>query len=122
MGLLAVVNDSAGRSFMMPTLALSVRDAGGITFQANGMTIHPVAPNPARDQASISFSLNEPMQAELRLMDMQGKTLWMLPTQTFASGNHTQTLDVQNLAQGSYIVQLSNGAGRSVMTRLVVVR
>jgi hypothetical protein len=122
LGLLTVVNDSTGRSFMMPTIALSVRDAGGITFQANGMTIYPVAPNPARDQASISFSLNELMQAELRLMDMQGKTLWTLPTQTFAAGKHTQIIDVQNLSQGSYIVQLSNGAGRSVTTRLVVVR
>jgi hypothetical protein len=107
---------------MMPTIALSVRDANAITFQSNGMTINPVAPNPVRDQATVSFSLNEPMQAEMRLMDMQGKTVWTLPAQRFASGNHTQTLDVQNLSQGSYIVQLTNGAGHSVMTRLVVVR
>jgi hypothetical protein len=122
LGLMVAVDDSTGRSFMMPTLALSVRDNGGLTVQSHGMTIHPVSPNPVRDQANISFSLNDPMQVILSLCDLQGRVVWASEAQTFASGKHTMPVDVQNLSQGSYIVRLMNSDGRMVLARVNIVR
>jgi hypothetical protein len=122
LGMLVAVNDTTGRAFMMPTLALSVRDNAGLTVQSHGMTIHPVAPNPVRDQANISFSLNEPTKAALTLLDLQGRTVWTSSEQMFASGKNSLSVDTQSFAQGTYIIRLSNAAGHSVFTRINVVR
>ncbi|TAE28220.1 MAG: T9SS C-terminal target domain-containing protein [Candidatus Kapaibacterium sp.] len=128
LGLLVVVNDSTasagnvGRSFMMPTIALSVRDNGGLTVQSQGMTISPISPNPARDQATLNFALNETMNASVQVIDAQGRTVWTSAAQQYTTGKHTMAIDTENLPQGTYIVRLGNSTGGSVVTRLSVVK
>ncbi len=122
LGLLVAVNDSGGRSFMMPTLALSVRDNGGLTVQSQGMTIFPISPNPARDQAILNFGLNESMRASVEVIDAGGRTVWASEAQQYTTGKHSLTIDTQNLAQGAYIVRLGNSTGGNVVTRLSVVK
>lgn len=122
LGMLVAVNDSTGRSFMMPTLALSVNENAGLTVQSDGMTLHTVSPNPVRDQATVSFTLSEAMRTSIQVLDIQGRTVWASEPQFFASGKHSITIDAQNLAQGTYIIRMSNEAGRSVLGRMSVVR
>jgi hypothetical protein len=122
LGLLASVNDSTGRYFMLPSVTVGVRDNAGLTVQTGGMTILPIAPNPVRDFATLSYEIAEPTEITVSVMDGRGGAVWQQERQFTSSGRHTMNLDASTWAQGSYIVRMTNSNGNSVLARLVVVR
>jgi hypothetical protein len=122
LGLLAVVNDSTGRYFLLPPFTVGVRENPGLTVQTGGMTMLPASPNPVRDVARLSYELADPMECAISIMDTRGTTVWQRPRQLMSAGDHTLNVNTDAWAQGSYIVRMTNERGNSVIARLVVMR
>lgn len=77
------------------------------------------APNPARGQAALAFSLPEAGLARLSMVDRLGRAVAVLAESEQAAGRHAAAFDVSGLAPGVYVIRL--GAGAQTATRRVVV-
>jgi hypothetical protein len=75
--------------------------------------LNPVAPNPAKNFVTITFSLSEiESSANLSIIDLQGKTaLKVFDNATLEQGSHIYGVDVSNLPSGVYIISLQTGNG-----------
>lgn len=120
--ILAVVNDSTGRSFLLPGGFTAVREEQGIGKANAGMLLHIISPNPVRDEATLRYELSETKEIALTVVDALGKTIWSTERRLMPQGTHTQILDASTFAQGAYMVRLSDARGSIVSTRLIVVR
>jgi len=71
-----------------------------------------VFPNPASEYITLEFGLAEAGRVQAELIDMQGKKVRTLVNSTYASGNQTVTVDLDNLPEGNYFVRVltENGA------------
>ncbi len=79
------------------------------------------APNPARGDAALTFSLAEAGPSRLSVVDLLGREVLVLAEGDLAAGSHTATVDTQRLAPGVYVVRLTSGLATAAR-RLVVVR
>lgn len=120
--ILAAVNDSTGRTFLLPGGFTAVREVQGAQQNTGGMMLHLISPNPTRDEATIRYELSEPKEVAVSVVDAQGKTLWNTESVFMAAGEHIITLDASTFAQGAYTVRLRDARGNTVSTRLIVVR
>ncbi|MCS6808707.1 MAG: T9SS type A sorting domain-containing protein [Bacteroidota bacterium] len=120
--LLAAVNDSTGRAFLLPGGFTSVRERLDLVSSSVGMALHAVMPNPVRDRATIQYELQEAKEVECSLIDAQGTIVWSGERQLMPAGRHTLVLDVRDYAQGAYIVRLADMRGHAVSARISVVR
>jgi hypothetical protein len=77
-------------------------------------------PNPARDEATIAFELDEPSAATtLRLFDATGSEIRHIDLGARQVGENSTTLDVADLAAGTYLYHLtiSTGNGEQVFSK-----
>ncbi len=65
-----------------------------------------VYPNPAVDEATIAYTLNDAANVTFRLVDLNGREVSQFDGGRQAKGTHTQILDVQNLQRGIYVIQM----------------
>lgn len=79
----------------------------------NGLEDLNVYPNPATDQVSIDFSLQEAGNVNVRLMDMTGKTLRQ-GLYGGEQGANRINFGLGNVAKGLYLLEISNDNGKSV--------
>jgi len=78
-------------------------------------------PNPARENVSIRFTLNEPQKITIHVTDMAGNQKYALVNQQFESGNQVLTIPLSgSFESGVYIVTLSNIQGNKTTLKLVV--
>ena len=85
------------------------------------LVLDPVAPNPVRGTARLTFVLSAPGPVRLALYDVRGREVAVLMEPPRPAGRHTARLDVRGLAAGVYVLRLeANGAVRT--QRLVVAR
>jgi phosphatidylserine/phosphatidylglycerophosphate/cardiolipin synthase-like enzyme len=77
-----------------------------------------VFPNPARSHTSVNVTLDQKEDLVLNLLDFRGVFLQSLVLNN-VQGRFTETLDVQTLPAGSYIVQLQIGGKQ--MSRIIQV-
>lgn len=75
-----------------------------------GLQALSLYPNPAQELLNISYALERPEVLELLVMDMQGQVL-LREQQAEALGAQLISLDVQTLAQGSYVLSLRTERG-----------
>jgi hypothetical protein len=78
-------------------------------------------PNPAREQATITFSVPTQARVEVALFDVLGRRVRTLTDAERTPGQHDVRLDVQSLSSGTYFYRLS-ADGFSQTRRLQVVR
>lgn len=84
--------------------------------------IASIHPNPTTANAFITFSLESGAAATLQLIDVAGRVVRDVDLGGYGAGNHTVNLGSQGRLQpGVYVVRLTQG-GRSVTSRLSVVR
>ena len=88
----------------------------GVTARTEeaGFSLDQSYPNPTTGRAVITFTLPNPAQVTLRLMDMTGKVRnTAISNETYGPGEQNVNLDLSGLANGDYIYQLiatnSNG-------------
>ena len=79
------------------------------------------APNPAADEARVTFELAEAGPVELVLLDLMGRHIRTLRQGWTAAGAHTARVDLRALAPGAYVAVLRTGSGVQ-QHRLTVLR
>lgn len=120
--LLAAVNDSTGRFFLLPGGFTSVREQLQLSNSGAGMTLHAVSPNPVRESAIVRYDLSEAKEIEMSLVNTQGNIVWRDERRFMPSGAHSLSLDAASFAQGAYMLRLSDSKGNSVSVRFVVTK
>jgi hypothetical protein len=79
-----------------------------------------VYPNPARDMATVFFSLNKPEQVTISVMDISGRAMVIHPGSYYPAGRNEYKLPTGNLANGIYIVTLSSETGKRVLKMEII--
>jgi photosystem II stability/assembly factor-like uncharacterized protein len=65
-----------------------------------------VFPNPAGDEVSLFFSLEEPGNLSVEVYDLQGKLLQRQAARKYSAGEHQATIGFRDLSPGLYLVGL----------------
>ena len=65
-------------------------------------------PNPAKGFTTIKFNLLESAEISIIIFDVFGNEVKSFSTKEYSAGEHTDFLDVQNLAKGSYVIRLQS--------------
>lgn len=87
-------------------------------IQANSVKLFP---NPANDLASLTYSLAQASDVQIRILDLTGRAVETLQLGRQQAGDFRQDLNLAGLRSGVYMVELQTGASREV-TRLAIAR
>ncbi|MEM6325477.1 MAG: nidogen-like domain-containing protein [Bacteroidota bacterium] len=79
----------------------------------------PPMPNPARERATLRFSLATPGEIALSVFDVQGREVARLGEGAYVAGDHAVVWDTSTLAAGVYVVRLVSAD--AVLTQRAVV-
>ncbi len=85
------------------------RDATGVNDVNNVFSSVKVYPNPAANQAQLSFTLTETSEVAMGVYDLAGRMVYVQPVTTMNAGVKTLTIPVGDLAAGIYHVVLTAG-------------
>lgn len=80
--------------------------------------ISNVYPNPFNGTTNINFQLNKPCDVSLKLYDIQGRHVRSLINEEMNAGQHTFSLEIEDLSSGTYFVQME--AGNTVSVKKVM--
>ncbi len=79
-----------------------------------------VYPNPASDHLNINYKTSGPGMVEIRLLDLQGRLVVPLMTETKAAGEHACTLNLPFIGNdGVYFLEISSESGKQVRRVLI---
>ena len=95
---------------------------GVITGIEEDIALHSnltIAPNPASEIATISFSLNQTTQSSIILSDVLGREIKTILSQQLTAGRHSSEISFAELPNGIYILKLSAN-GFTTSQKLVV--
>lgn len=70
-----------------------------------------IFPNPAKDNATLSFNLLAQTEVKVTVVDGLGRVVAVVTDGALNSGNHQLTINTANLASGVYNVMISTDAG-----------
>ncbi|MFP4662857.1 MAG: T9SS type A sorting domain-containing protein [Bacteroidales bacterium] len=87
-----------------------------MTTESQGFDLYP---NPARNNATISFNLNSTEDVSIRILDIQGRIVKQESFDNLRKGNHNKQLNIAGLKTGTYIVRMT-ADGNSKVERLIV--
>ncbi|MFV1883593.1 MAG: CHRD domain-containing protein [Balneola sp.] len=106
-----MVTDGSNESFSEPKSVNLTR--GMITSNEEDFETKPLIfgleqnyPNPFNPSTTISFTLSETGNANLKVFNMLGQEVATLANERLNAGNHTFSFDASSLASGMYIYQL----------------
>lgn len=80
-----------------------------------------IYPNPASTEVKVSFMVSKATDVQIQVIDMMGRVLQTIDGGQLTTGNHTLTINTQNLASGIYNVKILTAGGNHT-ERLTVVR
>ena len=104
-----------------------VVDSNNITLGVDDLKLHneinisEVYPNPFNNYVYIDISLNKPTKLKMTILDLVGKELSTREIETSA-GIHKYKLDVDNLPQNIYYLQITLPNSKNVVRKLVKIR
>ena len=75
---------------------------------ATAINTFNLSPNPANSFVNVSYTAIAQSQINVRVFDMAGKTL-IAQTKNVAEGENSFTIDTNELPNGFYLVEISNG-------------
>ncbi len=78
-----------------------------------------VVPNPMNQQAEITLTTGASDRVQMTLLDVMGRTSKMVTNGTFSAGDHDFTLDVSQLAAGTYYLRIE-ASGATLTKKLVI--
>jgi hypothetical protein len=99
------------------TLVVTVTD--GLAEENAAKLNFVVAPNPAVDQANVSFELIEGNETVVSIYNAQGQIISTVVNDELVAGTHAVEIDVNDLPSGIYFIQLVTGDTLAVQ-RLIV--
>ena len=78
-------------------------------------------PNPAKENVSIRFAVNEPQEITIIITDIAGNQKFRLVNKLFESGNQVLTIPLSgSFVAGVYFVTLSCSLGKTITMKLIV--
>jgi photosystem II stability/assembly factor-like uncharacterized protein len=83
------------------------------------LNIRALRPNPASERTVLDFSLSKEEKITLKVVDINGKTVWKNAAERFPAGEHSRSIPVGDLPAGTYGVVLETAKGR--VGRMLVV-
>jgi uncharacterized lipoprotein YddW (UPF0748 family) len=83
--------------------------------------LSPIAPNPVRDHATVSYNLKKNGQVRISLFDINGRELLVLKNAPQTIGEYTLDVDTSSLMNGLYFLRL-NTEGVVVSRKMVVAK
>lgn len=92
------------------------RDATGVNDVNNVFSSVKVYPNPAMNEANLSFALTETSDVAVGVYDMAGRMVFVQPVSKMNTGNKSIAIPVGNLAPGIYTAVLTAGDNRVAQT------
>lgn len=87
--------------------------------KATAWTALSLLPNPTTTNATLNFSLEETSTLNVAIFDIFGKFITEVSNQEFAKGNHELSFSTENLSNGVYFVNISNGDRNSALKMVV---
>lgn len=91
----------------------------GIDETVGNLNEFLVYPNPAKERAIVSFSLESQERVTLQITDLAGREVLIRGNESFPQGVHQMNLDLTSLKSGIYICRLITG--REVMEQKIIV-
>ena len=95
-------------SYEIVTGCTSVMQVGNLSEDEfavqNGLRVYP---NPASDHVRISFTADDNSSVQIEVYDLGGRMVRSFSKDYSASGEHTETIDLNGLATGSYVLKSS---------------
>ena len=80
-------------------------------------------PNPAKEKTSLSFELIESEEVNISVFDINGQLVKsILNSQLLPKGKHEFSININQLAHGTYFVQIKTKNGNEVVRKLVKVK
>lgn len=92
----------------------------GINDNFNNLTLQKVFPSPAADEAKVKIDLKNNSHVKIEVMNLEGKVVANLFEGDLNAGQHLQRINTSDLATGMYMVAVTAGAGKPVISKLVV--
>ena len=78
-------------------------------------------PNPAAQSTRVAFKVDKLSRVIISIIDMEGKLVKKFERGQLMTGNHFADLDLTNIPQGNYFVQI-NSNFKTQATKLTVVK
>lgn len=83
-------------------------------------SLNKVFPNPAQSVAHLTYSVNTSCRTQIKVYDVTGRTIAILPEHSLNPGDYSVELDVSNYPQGIYYYKIifdgSEQAGKLLVT------
>lgn len=91
-----------------------------ITSAGQGTALMLMMPNPSKDVTELTYSLREPSQVQMTLVDMSGKTLKVLLQGQQEAGAYSMSIKTTDLPAGMYYIVLDTPTRRDAKPLQVV--
>ena len=114
----AVIVTRTHDQWTMPATAARTALAGSTAKDGQSEAV-AAAPNPFRDQTTLTYHLPTAGPVQLEVFNLLGQHVQTLASGTAAAGQHTQHFDGTKLAAGAYVYKLTT-AGKTTTGRLVL--
>lgn len=85
----------------------------------NKFKIHSISPNPAKDIVNIVYQLNEESAVSIEIMSSEGRILLQHQNINGQQGINNISINVSNLEQGIYILNISN-KNEKLVSKLII--
>ena len=85
----------------------------GVGIKESGIDHLEIYPNPADDILNISFRINEMQSVKVKLISLEGVTIYSESVVKF-DGNFTKQIDLAFLSKGIYMLQISTDHGTTI--------
>ncbi len=89
------------------------------TLDAKDFELFQNYPNPAKNNTTIKFSLNEPGKANIKMYNINGQLLRTVVDDTFSAGTFTTNVDISSLYPGVYLYKLTTKKKESTLKMIV---
>lgn len=90
------------------TFTTTLRMGSDLTSLQQIISIYP---NPAKDSATISFTLSQSSHVSVKLYDVRGKGISTLLNDDLQAGDHSIQLSIAAFAKGVYLVKMISDEG-----------
>jgi hypothetical protein len=78
--------------------------------ELNAVSNLALFPNPTSGKMNLSFNLLKNMPLQISVFNGLGERVMEMPEKDFNAGSNLFKLDVSNMSNGLYFIQMSNGA------------
>ena len=115
-------NDSIFNNLAIYPIVVIGQPTGIGSVTRNGLTFFGNYPNPASETTNIRFSLANPADVTISVMDMNGREVKNIKQLHLSASEHNIPLNVSSLAPGVYVYSIVTSSGDGIAGRLTVSR